>query len=324
MFELIDICGWPNSTAWALIDPGPNPNPGIWMFKLDFQALVLPPPASHVAAVLQLATASIARARSLADLCASAHASSMADTPTTKPKQYVAYIRTLAKAITVGSKNNRRMRHRWHTPCWSPAADALLERLRLGWEGRSRKWREQQLNVAFGGWLTVQSAEAEVDADELTLAGFVAAFKTILREVGALPDEDAPSSAAAHELVDVFRRFDVSATGLISLADMIAAVVDDTPSQWGVKRGSSKGLLHLSKAAHSIATFVHSFHEHQEQESSTSTTTSRSTSTTTSGSLESLPAASSVGNKNRRGSVKPTRAKTVGEKSGKGRRASMP
>jgi len=65
---------------------------------------------------------------------------------------------------------------------------------------------------------------------EVGLAGFLAAVDPLLES--HLREDERESQEDAYTLVDVFRRFDVSATGLISLDDLRAVLVHREPSAW--------------------------------------------------------------------------------------------
>ena len=168
-------------------------------------------------------------------------------TPTTDAKQYIGYMRVLFDSISKGG----RLRAPWPKPHKRAEAAALLKALRADLAGSTEgDWDaldndEQTARVAawFRKALDAQvAADEHAAATELTLAGFLATVDRFL------PDDLREGRREGHvaelHLIDIFRRFDVDATGLVSLDDLTTVLTaTNAPSAWFPhKRRSSFGL----------------------------------------------------------------------------------
>lgn len=192
-------------------------------------------------------------------------------TPTVDGEKYVGYLKVLVRRVTVCKGGKREIRHRWHKAREPPCANELCEALRKEWAGLDPGEVEAAVQDTYQCWLEAQqcdrgdnedttggsSDESEKDDDvhmaskvnELTPSGFAALCARYVPSAGEQPAND----DEARGRVDLFRRFDIDKSGLVSLANFKAVLLDHAPSSWreasSFRRKSSSGLKMMKKVA---------------------------------------------------------------------------
>ena len=191
-------------------------------------------------------------------------------TPSTDSKQYIGYTRSLVQQIKLNGALRFTWPRARKRDAAASLIDALHDSLggTTGWDALAVEDQDCRVATMFGEWLQAQTsheatAAGSDEADEhvtaftsegsthatnpnmqaaehaiahapapteVRLAGFLAAVDPLLES--HLREGERESQTDAYTLVDVFRRFDVSATGLISLDDLRAVLVHREPSAW--------------------------------------------------------------------------------------------
>lgn len=193
-------------------------------------------------------------------------------TTTTKPKQYIGYMRRLVKKISIADELGTPVR--WSNP-WPKASDgelaakvrAVLRPEPLNSASGIRAC-EKTVERTFAAWLEAQEAarrkarqeEAEEEGeeledpdegftpyDELTPHGLSLGYDALAALHPSLPPD--PGQRA---IVSLMRVLDVDFNGTLSAADLKAAVLHKAKSEWVApkdsrRQGSKSGLAGLSK-----------------------------------------------------------------------------
>lgn len=167
-------------------------------------------------------------------------------TPTLDGERYVAYLKVLIKAITVTRGGTREIRHRWHKAQPSRDATELCRALRDQLTEEQLEHPEAAIESVYESWLEAQREAGHESGDssgnendveclelnetkvELNFNGFLAGCARHLPSLASLPSDD----DEARQRIDLFRRFDVDGSGLISRDNFKAVVLHDAPSSW--------------------------------------------------------------------------------------------
>lgn len=176
-------------------------------------------------------------------------------TPTLEERQYVKYLHILVNAVTVTKGGRpREIRFRWHKTRASPEATELCTALRKEWVGQTPEQTEKAVETIYNRWLKAQQLasspddgdDSDVDEEdaltELTPAGLAAGSEMWISSFRG-------DSGSDEKRIDLFRRFDIDATGLVSLANFKAVLVDDAPSMWlqADSKGRGKALKKVAR-----------------------------------------------------------------------------
>jgi hypothetical protein len=166
-------------------------------------------------------------------------------TPTTNPKQYIAYMRSLIASITHGG----RVRYEWAKPQRRGEAAEIVKALReeLGGEAGAEGWaalsetdKEARVARKFTSWL---EEGCKGERAELPLTG----FQLVCADLPPALRSPTTHAEATH-LIDVFRHFDTDATGMITLSNMKDLLIRDEASEWFPRRKSSIFKSSVSRA----------------------------------------------------------------------------
>ena len=200
-------------------------------------------------------------------------------TPTVDSDKYIKYMQALVRAITTTRDGQREIRHRWPKPRPSRDASDVCRALRAE-AADAEVPADVAVEAIYSSWLAAQLKSEPVAADEagctneispfcgstsetqlqgiqmgldLTLSGFVEGCAKYLPALADPPlDED-----GARRRIDLFKRFDVDGTGLVSLSNFKAVVLEDTPSTWlqqdNKTKSGKKGIKGMTKKVTAVA-----------------------------------------------------------------------